>query len=453
MRKTPHRKVPKTRSDLLEVEVKKIHPGGDGLSYIDRLPLYIPYGVPGDVLKVKIEKRTSEFVSAKISEIVQPSPLRTEPLCPLFPKCGGCQWQMISYEGQLKLKEQLVREAFKKYAGIEELPLEPISGMERPWRFRNKVQYPVKRVKDGRILLGYYKRDTHRIIDLDSCPVQFEEYDRLMGGFKNLIEKEPITVYDEKVHRGKLRYFVLRGSEKLKEILVVLVMKLPATSRALAEKIVAMNPISIVGVAENLNSRKTNVIFGDRTKAITGRDYYVEEILDLRLRISATSFFQVNTSQAEKLLKKAIELGGDKDYVVDAYSGVGLFSFAFARNSRKVVGIEEAPSSYYDSLENIDVNGAYNVEFIHGKVEDHLLSIGTPDLLIVDPPRKGLGEETLSAIFETRPEELLYVSCNPVSLARDAALLIKNGYHLVFLQPFDFMPHTYHVETLAYFVK
>lgn len=452
MRKKTFKKTSKGKDNLLEVKVKNISADGEGIGHIGSMLLYIPFGVPGDLLKVKIEKKSSNFAVAKIVEILEPSSLRVTPLCPIFPKCGGCQWQMISYEGQLRLKEQLLKDAFRKYADIEDLPVEPIVGMETPWHFRNKAQYPLKRVRDGKVLLGYYQKGTHRIIDLNSCPVQLEAFNPLVRGFKSLIEKEPITVYDEKTHKGKLRYLVLRGSERLKEILLVLVMKLPATSRALAEKIISLNPTNLVGVVENLNPKKTNAIFGERTKAITGRSYYIEEIFGLRLRISATSFFQVNTSQVEKLLEEVISLGGEKDYVIDTYSGVGLFSLAFARYSRKVIGIEEAPS-YHDSLENIEINSASNVEFIHGKVEDHLPYLGAADLLILDPPRKGLSEETLKAIFEMMPAEIAYISCNPVTLARDSAFLLKNGYHLLFLKPFDFMPHTYHIETLSYFAR
>ncbi len=436
--------------NLLELEVKTIVPGGDGLSFLDGIPVYVPFGVPGDLLKVRIVKKRHNFMVANIVEIKRPSDFRKKSDCPIFPDCGGCQWQMVEYEGQLKFKEELVREAFRKEK-MGELPMEPIVGMENPWHYRNKVIYPVKRVRDGRILLGYYKKDTHKIIDLEECPVELKLFDPIVSGFKRLIEKEPITVYNEKKHRGKLRYLVMRGSERLDEVLVVLVMKLPATSRAMAEKIVALDPTHIVGVVENINPQRTNVIFGDRTKAITGRNYIMEEILGMRMRVSATSFFQVNTVQAEKLVKKLVGLAGERGYVIDAYSGVGLFSLAISKNAERVTGIEEAPSSYYDSLTNQEILGAYNVEFIHGKVEDHLAALDTPDLLIVDPPRKGLEDETLKAIIDKKPEEIAYVSCNPVTLARDSLELIKAGYKLIFLQPFDFMPHTYHVETLAYF--
>jgi 23S rRNA (uracil1939-C5)-methyltransferase len=435
--------------NLLKVEIEKLVPGGDGLTRYNGFVIFVPYGVPGDILKVKVKKKR-DYGIGEIVEILEPSEHRKSPECPLFPKCGGCQWQMISYDSQVKFKKILIEEAFMRVAKLREVPIEKTVKMENPWRFRNKVQYPVKRVRERKVVMGFYEKGTHHIVDMEECPVQLKQFDPVMGPFKELLRREPITIYDEERHRGKLRHFILRGSSKTKETLVILVMRLPGLSKGLAEKIQELDRERIIGVVENINPEITNVIMGDESRKVLGRDYYFEKIGGLTFKVSSTSFFQANSPMAERLINFMKEGIGYSKLIIDAYSGVGLFSLSLASLAEKVIGIEESPSSHYDSIDNAEINLLGNVEFIHGKVQDFLDTFESPDFLIVDPPRRGLEKETIEAIHKLKPPKIFYVSCNPVTLARDIRDLMEGGYELIYVKPFDFFPHTHHIETLSY---
>ena len=436
--------------NLLKLRIEKLVTGGDALARYNGFVIFIPYGVPGDVVKVKMVKRKRGYGVGEIVEILKPSEHRTKSPCPIFPQCGGCQWQMINYDSQVEFKKILIKEAFVRVAKMNETPLEDIVKIEKPWRFRNKVQYPVKRVRDRRIVLGFFEKRTHHIVNMERCPVQLEQFDLIISPFKDMLRREPLTIYDEERHRGKLRYFILRGSSKTKETLVVLVMRLPGISKSLAEKIVELDPERIIGVVENINPEITNIILGEESRKVVGRDYYFEKIGGLTFKVSSTSFFQANTIMAEELVSFMKEKIEHCKILVDAYSGVGFFSLSLASIAKKVIGIEESPSSHYDSLDNIEINVIGNVEFIHGKVQDFLDTIGSLDVLVVDPPRRGLEKETVEAILRIKPPKIFYVSCNPVTLARDIKNLIEGNYELLFVKPFDFFPHTHHVETLSY---
>lgn len=434
---------------FLKLQIEKVVPGGYGLARNNGYVIFVPYSVPGDRVKVELEKIKKDYAIGKILDIIEPSPDRVIPACPLFPRCGGCQWQMMSYEAQLRHKINLIKEAFEKIGKMSEIPLLQIEGMHSPWGFRNKVILPLKRLK-GRVIMGFYSVGTHKIVDMDTCPIQLPQFNALIEPFKKLIEREPVTIYNELKHRGKLRNLVLRGSEKTGETLVILVMKDHGLSVNLARKIEELDRERIIGVVENINREKTNIILGKESRKVTGRDYYYEKALGLTFKVSALSFFQTNLEMAERLLSFMLEITDEYRTVVDAYSGVGLFSLHFAKKAGSVIGIEESPSSHYDSLDNLEINSIYNVEFIEGKVENVLPTIKMPELLIVDPPRRGLEKEVLREIVERKPREILYVSCNPVTLARDVKRLVESGYKFELLKPFDFFPHTHHIETLAY---
>lgn len=438
----------------ITVEVEKMIPGGYGLAHHGKLAVFIPHAVLGDRLRVRLVKKMKGYAVGEILDILEPSRSRSASPCPLFPRCGGCQWLMVGYKEQLAFKKEMVREAFARHGGVREVPLEDTRGMEHPWNYRNKVIYPL-RASRGRVLLGYYERGTHRIVDLDTCPVESARFDCLVPPMKELLENAHMAIYDEKRRKGKLRHLILRGSERTGETLVLFVVRTPGLPKAFAHRIQNLDPDGIVGAAFNVNPRETNVILGEKTKVVLGRGYYVEKIRGLLFRISATSFFQVNTLQAERLLGDVEEIIGNdtRDFILDAYCGVGLFSLGLAHRAKKIVGIEETASSVYDARANARANSLGNVRFIEGRVEEHLEAFGTPDLVILDPPRKGLEREALEALSLTKPGQIAYVSCNPVTLARDARALLGCGYRLEVVVPYDFFPHTYHVEALALFTS
>ena len=412
--------------------------------------VFVQGGIPGEKVRIRLTERRKTHGLGHVVEVLESSEDRIDPSCPHFPECGSCSWQMLRYSAQLKFKQQFVAKAFRDN-GLPEDRINPIVGMTIPWYFRNRGIYPLKRVGD-KVFMGFYMRGTHRIIDVRECPVQYPMLVKVANGFRKLVSEEPISIYNEERNWGKLRYFIVRGSKRLNEILVVLVTRMQAVSRKFAEKIAALDE-RIVGVAENINPHKTNVIYGLTTRKALGRDYYMERILDKSFRVSAPSFFQTNIDQAEKLIMEIrANMGRKYRLLVDAYSGVGLFSITLADMAEKVVGVEESISSHTDSLANRDINDQMNVEFVRGRAEDYL-ETSNPDVVIVDPPRKGLGDRGVSSVLAASPEVLFYISCNPFSFARDASVLIKNGYQLVFATPYDFFPQTHHVELLSKFVK
>jgi 23S rRNA (uracil1939-C5)-methyltransferase len=434
----------------ITVEVEKIVPGGDGLAHHRNKTVFIPYSVPGDRLGVKLVKNMRDYAVGEIQNILEASPSRVESPCPLFPRCGGCGWLMIDYKSQLSFKKEIVREAFARQGGIREIPLEDTRRMEHPWKYRNKVIYPL-RFSRRRALLGYYERGTHRIVDLTTCPVELAQFERFIGPLKEILSSGHETVYDERRGTGKLRHLIMRGSEKTGETLVLFVVRSPGVSKTLARKIKDLAPEGIIGVAFNVNSRMTSIVLGEKTRGVLGRRFYLEKIRNLTFRISSTSFFQVNATQAENLLSQVEELVDPCEVIVDAYCGVGFFSLGLAHKAKKILGIEETVSSVSDAEANAKTNSLGNVEFTHARVEERLGMIGKPDLLLLDPPRKGLERETIRTLGDRRPRKIIYISCNPVTLARDARAILKYGYDVDLLIPFDFFPHTYHVETLAMF--
>ncbi len=439
------------KEELFVLKLEDITETGLAVGRInDRYVVFVQGGLPGEKVRVKLSERRKNYALGHVVEVLQSSRDRIDPPCPHFPKCGSCSWQMLRYSAQLKFKTDFVRKAFQ----ANNLPVDmilPIEGMTVPWYFRNRGIYPMKRL-GPKVFMGFYERGSHRIVDVHECLIQYPMLVSVANKFRKLVEKEPITIYNEERNFGKLRYFIVRGSKRLDEILVTLVTRSQAISRKFADKIMAFDE-RIVGVAENINPYKTNVIYGQVTRKAAGRDYYMEKILDRRFRISAPSFFQTNIEQAEKLIKELRSLV-DKRYklLVDAYSGVGLFSITLSDLAEKIIGVEESISSHTDAVANRDINDQMNIDFIHGNAEDYLETVH-PDALIVDPPRKGLGKRVLDAIRISEPKEIFYISCNPFSFAEDASTLIEMGYKLVFVRPYDFFPQTHHVELLSKFTR
>jgi 23S rRNA (uracil1939-C5)-methyltransferase len=417
--------------------------------------VFVPGTVPGDRVIVRIEEEKRDWVRGSVHTFLAQSVDRQSPVCEVFGQCGGCQWQMMPYSRQLSAKEAMVRDAFQHVAHWSGalLPLEPIRPSLWTYHYRNKVQYPVQRVR-GRLRIGYYAPRTHRVVDLEECPIEHPVFDWLLPRLRALLEEEPITIYDERRHFGKIRHLVLRAGVHTREVLVGWVVKEPAITRTFAEKILAFLPDRIVGVVENRNPRRTNVIFGETTQVIAGRGYYLENVLGMRFQVSLPSFFQVNVYQLEALLREwETHLPDALDVAVDAYAGVGVFAHFLARRARRVIAVEKSGSAIRDLEANVQRNTFPQIEVQPAWFEQYAPSLPrTPDLVFVDPPRSGLRPEALRAVMEARPRFLHYLSCNPVTLARDARILVEEGgYELVALFPYDFFPQTHHVETLALF--
>ncbi len=432
--------------------MEKLVEGGDGLGYFRDRVVFVPYGAPGDVVMGVVVKETPDWITLEPQKALALSIERTDPTCEVFGICGGCQWQHLAYPAQLRWKKEIVREAFARIAGIREIPLEDTRPSPTPFPFlyRNKAIVPLA-WRGGRMLMGFYRRKTHEVVDTPECPVLAGPLNDLWHEIRALLAEEPITVYDERRHFGKLRHLVLRMGVNTGEILVGFVVKEPAIARKFAEKILALSP-RVVGVFENLNPRRTNVIFGEETRTIAGQGFFRERVLHHTFRVSGLSFFQVNTLAVEAFVKEWQADLEEVDVAVDAYAGVGLFSLFLAEHARRVIAVEMATSSVLDLEVNVRHAGFSNVEVRVGPVEDHVTGLPEKvDLLMVDPPRQGLDSRVLAEVVRRRIPEIHYLSCKPSTLARDARILLSEGYDLVRLVPYDFFPQTHHVETFAKF--
>lgn len=448
----------KDSAESFTLNLERATPGGAALGFQNGLPIFVPLGVPGDQITAQWHKKKKTYGLARIKTILKPSPHRTAAPCPLFPPasgnegCGGCQWQMMDYPFQLQSKKSILEDSLRRIAKLDpqKLPLENVLGMENPWNYRNKVQYPLQRGEQGRLLLGYYERQSHRIVDLESCPVELNIFEEILPRLKAALASPDISIYNEHRHQGLLRYVCLRGSQRTQEFLIILV-STKNIPRSVKDKILSLNLPHLTGLVENINPIKGNIIYGEESRALWGRPYYHEKILDKTFRISATSFFQTNTAAAEKIVEDVLRHWPGQRLAVDAFCGTGVFTLFLADRAEKVIGIEEVSSSLQDAGINQSLNHAKNIEWRQGRVEEMLPALEEqPGLILVDPPREGLKPEALSALLKIRPPHLIYLSCDPATLARDLAGLVAGGYRITRIQPFDLFPHTYHLETLVY---
>jgi 23S rRNA (uracil1939-C5)-methyltransferase len=430
----------------IELTIEKVVTGGQGIGRSDGVVVFVPLSAPGDRLKVAIEARKRNYWQGRIEEIIEPSPLRTEPLCPHYGVCGGCDLQHLSYEAQLVTKKLIVNDALQRIGKIFVPPGNPLSSGEQ-WHYRNKSQYPVQ---DAPWRVGFFERKSHRVVDVKSCPIQPEGFDRLVALLRERLETSGETAYLESDASGNLRHIVIQRGSASHEIALTFVTATSALAAATHKGLMQECP-ELVSVTQNVNPKVTNRILGERFDLLAGRPYYTEQLLDKKLQISAGSFFQANTAATELLVKrilKYIEPDGDQT-VLDLYCGVGTISLPISGFVGKVIGIELNPNAAADARANVAANDARNVQIIEAAVENGIASVERADVVILDPPRKGCAPEVLKRVTEFRPRAIIHVSCNPATLARDLALLAELGYEAAEVQPVDMFPQTAHVECVA----
>ena len=446
---------PVTKNDRLTVHIEDLTHDGAGVAKVDGYPLFIKGCLPNETAEIHVLKTLKNYGFAKLINIVEPSPFRVEPPCPVFGECGGCQLQHITYEGQLAWKENMVRNVMKRIGKID-APILPIKGMEHPWEYRNKSQIPFA-VEDGAVVAGFYQSKTHRIADTPTCLIQSDEADRLMHAFRDKAVELDLIPYSEETKKGQLRHLVVRKGRATGEVMVVLVTRHANLSKqeAIIDLIRSVEP-KVASIVQNVNSRNTNVIFGDETKVLWGKAVIEDLIGDVRFEISARSFYQVNPVQTEVLYKQALDyadLSGDET-VIDAYCGIGTISLFLAQKAKQVLGVEIVPQAIEDAKRNAGLNGFTNTYFEAGPAEEIIpkwYNEGkTADVLVVDPPRKGCDDALLQTIIEQRPKRVVYVSCNPATLARDLRILEDGGYKTKEIQPVDMFPQTTHCEAVAW---
>lgn len=442
-------------NDELTVSIEKLSNLGTGIARVDGFVIFVENACPEDELKIKITKVTKNYANAKILDIVKPSPHRVESFCALQKVCGACQLQFIDYDYQLELKRQIVEDAMRSIGGLDiEIP-KPVSSPQIK-EYRHKIQYPVSQTKvSKRLLAGYYKPQTHEIVNIKHCPIQPQICDEIIEFIRVKSFDYSISGYNEKKHAGDLRHVVLRVSAATGKVLVTLVVnskKVFPRLKDFCNEIFAEFK-SVSGVCVNFNTKQTNIILGAETECVCGKDFVKERLLDKTFRIGANTFFQVNPKSAENIfayVKNYIKNNFENPTVLDAYAGVATFGISVCDVAEKVVSVEENKDSVTKAREVLELNDIHNVE-LHN-MDTALYCKKTKrkfDVIILDPPRKGCTQQSLDEALRLSKGTIIYVSCNPATLARDLKYLREKGCRVESIQPFDMFCHTYHVENVA----
>jgi len=450
------RPLPVNKNDYIDVVFEDLTHDGAGVAKVDGYPLFVPNGLPGEKAKVKVIKTGKGYGIGRLIELYEKSPYRVDIASSEKNKYGGCQLEHISYEGQLQYKENQVRQVLTRIGKLEDVVVHPILGMDNPWHYRNKAQVPVGE-KDGKLIAGFFKPRSHEIVDTNESLIQLPEINEAVQAVKEICSELGIPAYHEESHKGVLRHIMARYGQQTGELMVVIITRtadLPQKNK-LVEEIVARLP-KVKSIVHNVNSKRTNVIMGEKTTVLWGNEVIYDYIGDVKFAISALSFYQVNPVQTKVLYDKALEyadLSGEEN-VIDAYCGIGTISLFLAQKARKVFGVEVVPEAIEDARRNAELNGISNAEFTAGEAEVVIPKWykegNAADVLVVDPPRKGCDEAFLQTIIEMKPKKVVYVSCNPATLARDLRILEDGGYKTVEVQPVDMFPHTTHCEAVAW---
>ena len=467
------------KNDMVTVTIEDVGMEGEGIGKIDGFPLFIKDAVVGDTVEAKIIKSKKNYAYARVEKVVTPSPFRVEPPCKSHRQCGGCQIQALSYERQLAFKQDKVRNNLLRIGGFSEAEvdrvMEPVVGMENPLRYRNKAQYPFGTDRQGNPITGFYAGRTHSIIPNTECYLGREENKEILQVILDYMKEYHVKAYDEETGRGIIRHALIRTGFYTGEIMVCLVINykgkqesyLPRQDKLL-EKLALIKGMTSVSVS--INTERTNVIMGKEIHTIWGSDTITDKIRvrdtgkedmpytgeELTFSISPLSFYQVNPMQTEKLYSLALEYAGltGKESVWDLYCGIGTISLFMALRAKEVYGVEIIPQAIDDARQNAVRNHISNAEFFVGKAEEVLPAVyekeeSHPDVIVVDPPRKGCDEKCLDTMLKMAPSRIVYVSCDSATLARDLKLLCAGGYRLERVRPVDQFAHTVHVETVV----
>ena len=444
------------KNDIVTLEIVDCGTDGEGIGKADGFTVFVKDAVIGDTVTAKIIKAKKNYGYGRLMEILKPSPYRVEPVCPSARQCGGCQLQAVSYEEQKVFKEKKLRGHLERIGGFRDLPMEPMIGMDEPYHYRNKAQFPVGRNKEGRIITGFYAGRTHAIIENRDCALGIPQNKEILDIVIAHMEKYGIAPYDEMTGKGLVRHIFVRYGFFTGELMVCLIINgqdLPH-QKELIEKLREIPGMASISL--NINKKRSNVILGDKVKTIWGQEYITDKIGDISYEISPLSFFQVNPKQTWKLYSKALEYADlhGEETVWDLYCGIGTISLFLAQQAKFVRGVEIVPAAIDDAKRNAQINNIENVEFFVGKAEEVLpreyeKNGVYADVIVVDPPRKGCDEMLLKTILKMQPKRVVYVSCDSATLARDLRFLCDNGYELKKVCGVDQFPQTVHVETVV----
>lgn len=445
--------VKKDEIHLLKIE--DLGHNGEGIGKIDGFTVFADGGVPGDEVKVKITLIKKNYAIGKIIKLEKPSSDRVKPICEVANICGGCQTQHIDYSAQLRLKTNRVRANIERIGKLQDVNIHDTLGMKNPYHYRNKAQFPIG-TENNEAIIGFYKRKTHHIVNIETCHIQHEINDQITKIVREYINKYKISTYDEKIGKGLFRHVLTKVGFHTGEIMVVLITNgQEITHKEELIKNLLKEIPEIKSIVQNINKKKTNAILGRECITLYGEEKIVDYIGNLKFNISPLSFFQVNPIQTKVLYEKALEYADltGEETVYDIYCGIGTISLFLAQRAKKVYGIEIVEAAIKDAKENARINDINNAEFFVGAAEEvvpKLYKKGIQaDVVVVDPPRKGCDELVLDTIVKMNPKRVVYVSCNPSTLARDLKYLDEFGYRTVEVQPVDMFPHTGHVETVV----
>lgn len=441
------------KNDQIELEITGMTAEGNGVGRYREVAIFVPNAAIGDRLRIRVVKTAKTYAFGKIEEILHPSADRIPVDCPQFSQCGGCVFRHIQYEAELRIKEQRVRDAISRIGGIEGLTIHPILGAPQVDHYRNKAQFPIGRARDGGLLLGFYAHHSHRIVACDTCALQPAVFDQAVQVFRQWEQEYPQEVYDESTGKGRLRHFYLRYAQATGEMMVCVVVNgngLVGEDRLV--QLLREQVPEVKSVVINSNREKTNVILGKKCRTVWGADTITDILCGVRFRISPLSFYQVNREQAERLYQlagKYADLKG-QETLLDLYCGTGTIGLSMACQAKKLVGVEVVPQAIEDAKQNALENQIQNAEFFCGdaaQAAKMLFQRGEcPDVVVVDPPRKGCDAELIQTIQRMAPERVVYISCDPATLARDLKIFSQSGYQPMELTPVDMFPRTHHIE-------
>ena len=428
---------------------------GQGVGRVDGFTVFVDGALESEQVEVRIVKVNKNFGFGRLTNILRPSGSRVEPFCEAFKRCGGCSLQHLDYQAQLDYKTRLVKENLKRIGKLENVIVHDAIGMKEPVNYRNKAQFPVAS-GNGTVITGFYAKRTHEVIDSAECGIQDKVSDRIRKIIRGFIEEKSISVYDEKTGKGLLRHIMTRVGFKTGEVMVVIVIngsEFPFHNE-LADRVIAGAP-EVKSIFFNINTGDTNIILGSKNVKIFGSDTITDYISKYKFHISPLSFFQVNPVQTEVLYEKVLEYAGlsGNETVFDLYCGIGTISLFLSQKAKKVYGVEVVEDAVWDARRNAEINGAENVEFVVGEVEKVIPGMYSKGIkanaVVVDPPRKGCDEALLRILTEMHPDRIVYVSCNPATLARDLKYLEEHDYKAMEAQPVDMFPWTTHVESIV----
>lgn len=447
------------KNQELEVEIIDLSHEGLGVAKVENYPLFIENALPGERVKIKVIKVGNRFGYARVIEMLETSPDRQAVANEDLLRTGIAPLSHLAYDKQLAFKQEQVEKVMAKIAKMPNVEVRPTVGMENPIAYRNKAQIPVRKLQ-GTLVTGFYRKNSHEILPIEDFYIQDPAIDEAIIKVRGILERFNITAYNEEFNEGFLRHIIIRRGHYTHQMMVVLVTRRAKFFKGQEIAAIIKEEIpEVVSVMQNINEEKTNVILGEKEKVLFGQDYIEDQLLGNTYRISSKSFYQVNTVQAEKLYKKAFELAELKptDVVIDAYAGIGTIGLSIAKDVRHVYGMEVVEEAVADANKNAEINGIENATYLVGKAEKTMKQWEkaeiAADVVFVDPPRKGLEASFIEATCEMKPKKVIYISCNPATMARDLVLFNEKGYKAKVVQPVDLFPQTHHVETVVLMSK